>query len=225
VECSEDGLTLEPVEDCEEDDEVCIAGACSAPPCSAGETVCMGKNIFVCNETGTDLELSGMCGEGAYCDPETGGCVVGKCTPGETICAEGGVAICKASASGFADAVPCGEGEGCLMGACALIVCEASTRFCTAGHLFLCNDTGTTFEIAQTCGLDQYCDEDTAKCAQRVCEPGAQFCGDDGNARKCNSLGNGSTVATTCADSQVCEMKGGTASCVSGEGGAGGDGG
>jgi hypothetical protein len=223
--CSEDGLTFEGVESCSDDDEVCIAGECVEPVCEAGEIVCSGKNILVCDATRTDVELIGVCSEGTYCEPTNGSCVPGACTPGDKVCTKDGVAICTAEASGFDELFLCGQDEGCLNGACVPIICEPGASFCDAGHVWQCNQFGTSNQVIETCGLDQYCDDDTAKCAPRVCEPGAQFCGDDGNARKCNTVGDGSSIATSCSESQVCVMKGGTASCASGGAGAGGEGG
>ncbi len=83
MECSDDGLDVDVLEDCQADDQVCVAGECTEPVCSVGELVCIGRSLYECNAIGAKFDLVSTCVEGSYCDPTTAACAPGKCTPNQ----------------------------------------------------------------------------------------------------------------------------------------------
>jgi hypothetical protein len=200
--CSDDGLEVDVLEDCQADDRVCIAGECTEPVCDPGQRVCDGRRILECNPIGARLDVVDACADGFYCDPEIASCVAGKCTPGEKACSSGGVVTCSLDGSAFEGRVACEGDQVCLEGACVPEVCEAETSFCHGGHPWECDDSGKVTGRADTCTSVEYCDDETASCKTKVCTENSNTC--VGNAvRTCDALGS-SYTDEDCGSESAC---------------------
>lgn len=202
MECSDDGLDSDVLEDCQADDEVCVAGECSEPICNSGEQVCIGRSLYECNAIGAKFDRVSTCVDGSYCDPEIAACAPGKCQPNHKVCSQGGVVTCNVDGTAYENLVECGEDEACELGFCVSQRCEAGTSFCQDGHPFICDATGTVKEQADTCGGFEYCDAEDASCKPMVCMPQSETCVDN-TLRRCNALGS-SYTDQDCAE-DICQ--------------------
>ena len=140
---------------------VCVDGVC-AGSCAPGDTVCVGRERFVCDEhgsypaTGTQCEFACASGE-----------CVGSCVPDTRRCDALVPETCDAAGAYVAGAA-CGS--FCLDGAC--VDCEPGTKRCNGVQLETCSQTGAYDDI-ETC--DYICDAAVPACAG-TCTPGFEAC-------------------------------------------------
>ncbi len=64
MQCSDDGLSADLFEDCLENDEVCLGGACSERLCNPEERVCDGSRIIECTVIGSRFDVVDACADG-----------------------------------------------------------------------------------------------------------------------------------------------------------------
>lgn len=147
--------------------------------CEADATSCVNGNAATCNKDGSAWNVTEVCTEG---------CAQGHCLPceaGETLCNGDDVLTC--TAKGWKTNGSCEF--GCFEGVCNL--CETGETLCEGTTQKTC--TGLVWEETECSYL---CIE--GGCADKICEPGAMVCSDDGNAVECNDNGTAWIAASTC---------------------------
>lgn len=209
MECSADGLKETALEDCGQAGEVCVAGACAAVVCTAGQRFCQNGDVRQCSTKGDSSVLYASCSSAQYCDPVNATCKTKVCDPGQATCNGSVATTCNGLGSGYvAGGVDCASsGQVCSQGNCRTQICTPSTRFCDAGVVKQCSGDGLSATTYQTCSFSQYCDAATASCKAQVCSPNQSVC--NGNvATTCNADGSGyQPGGTDCSSTgQVCSQ-------------------
>jgi hypothetical protein len=206
--CGADGTTLDEFE-CGEG-RICDAGVCRGQVCTAGDRICDGDSLVVCNEAGS-AEVVVPCDDTPACLDEELGCTCFDeaceprvCVPGSRSCAGTGYRECTPDGLAFRSVVACGEGTECVAGQCIARTCATDGASCQGTVLVTCEAGDTSAVDCAT--TSRFCREDLfgAACASRVCEPNTSRCG-SGQAAvfRCNSDG-GEEVRTACGAGQVC---------------------
>jgi hypothetical protein len=225
--CSSNGLEVASRMNCAERDETCVAGACVALVCDAGELSCQDGDLYRCSDNGTQQELERPCVSNEHCDATEGTCVPLICAPSLLVCDADMVRTCNEDGTGYTgDPVACDETQACFDGACLPRVCVGD-YLCDGEHSRRCVDAGTRLELDRHCSLDAaeptYCNPDTGRCELVGCDPSqpvcngnlATVCADDGSAPvaggiDCDDLDEvcfeGACLPELCTDEYVCEQ-------------------
>ena len=141
---------------------VCIDGEC-AGSCDPGDTVCSGRERFVCDQTGNYPSTGSVC-EFACASGEC----VGSCVPATHRCNALVPETCDVAGDWVA-AAPCAS--FCLDGAC--VDCEPDTQRCSGLQLQTCSAEGGYDGAVETCPY--ICDPAGPACAGN-CTPGFEAC-------------------------------------------------
>lgn len=201
VDCSADGLSIEDETDCEDTDEICFEGACQDLACPPSEYYCEAGNLYLCDSVGASGSLEVTCTSGQYCDADAPGCLTQVCDPDQPACDGNRATTCNSDGSGYVSAgTDCASDQTCLDGVCEDQICEPSTLRCEGDDVILCAANGLSESVYDTCTSGEYCDTDSAACADLLCTPDYPAC--DGTiATTCNSDGTGYVGGgTDCAD-------------------------
>ena len=171
--------------------------------CNPGDKGCYNQYLSVCNEDGTEWEIT-PCKSGEYC--ENGECTSAKCIPGERQCtSDGKLQICNATTKKF-DTFNCPANTYCLNNVCINVICvKGETRCSGDGRLQTCNEKGTGF-VTTDCPKNQICDLNG--CKDIICKPNTTECSEDGMFLKsCNNAGTNWDVRS-CGAGYVCDRGG-----------------
>jgi hypothetical protein len=176
-------------------DEVCSAGACTAPASCVSGVQCAG---LVCDTAAgrcAECILDVDCIDAAlFCDASTHRCEPDVCNPGEERCdASGTHEICDARGAAF-EAAACAMDTACddAHATCTPIVCTANEIRCTPASVTgteVCSNSGLV-ETHVECGANQSCS--AGGCLDRICAPGSvSGCVDGASRRVCAADGLG----------------------------------
>ncbi len=141
------------------------------PVCEPGLRFCQGSDLWVCNEAGTDLDMTtcpGQCDEGQCiesCTPNTSRCITVDTLE---VCTGQGLAVTQQCENGCADGA-CQEQSSCTPGE---ILCDKVDN-----KLIKCNSFGSDFFTVEVC--KNTCSEDTNECIDIICVPGESRCSPD----------------------------------------------
>jgi len=209
--CNDAGTGYEAASMCE-GGALCAAGECREVECPANEEFCEGEVAVRCDENGAVSDFVDCGDEGWLCSrvEEGVGCVSPLCTPGEVRCAsdtadfEGDALVtCNARGSAYVLSGTCDSPTTCFDGECRSLRCEPNARVCHDGRTVReCNATGTA-QNEERCGVTSYCDQATATCQPRVCEPGAIRCTEAG-VEECTTFGADWLLFAPCAVNERC---------------------
>ncbi len=171
--------------------------------CNPGESGCYNQYLSVCNEDGTEWEIT-ACPSGEYC--ENGKCTSANCIPGERQCtSDGKLMICNANTKKF-ETFNCPQNTYCLNNVCINVICvKGETRCSGDGRLQTCNEKGTGFTTTD-CPKNQICD--ISSCREIICKPQATECSADGMFLKvCNNAGT-EWESRGCGAGYICDEAG-----------------
>lgn len=206
--CNSEGSALEVLTDCNDDDAVCVDGACVPTICTPNEKRCNEDEtaVYVCDEAGTSFVLSTACSSNNYCDEETALCRLRTCTAGAAVC-DGEVATtCNESGSGPAPGgTDCSteDNQACWNGECRPRICTGSF-YCSEGESHDCLNNGTAHAVDVACSATQFCNEATGRCQSQTCAPESAGCVDN-TPGVCNAEGSAyEATGDPCDDGEAC---------------------
>ena len=86
------------------------------------------------------------------------------------------------------------------------VICKPLEKYCEDNKVKLCRVDGKAIVDFQICSENEYCDETSIECKEKVCEPGMPTCLQD-YAHVCNDAGTGFVASyTDCKlENKVCE--------------------
>lgn len=182
---------------------VCLAGACRQPSCTAKEILCIGPEIHTCNADGKSTTLSRTCDQGNTCDPTTHACKQLLCEPLVGTCYNNFATRCDAT--GFAYDMSankdCGS-QRCNLGACVNAE-QISPNPITPSPLTpdpgQVNPTPTPTTTPGAMNMMQ--------APVQKCTPGAVTCDGSNAIATCSADGLAATI-TRCDDGSVCNAGG-----------------
>jgi hypothetical protein len=172
--------------------EVCLGdGECQAVTelCrgSAGQAVCDGMVLHVCNQDGTEAAQH-SCASGRQCQAGITDRDCAACPPGEYRCTGAKLERCSDDGKRWELENTCDSAGLCNVAAhgCTKAACLPNSFTCLEDMLRKCRDDQSGFVDAEACAPDT-CDAKAGKCL--VCVPGKQSC-DGSNALTCNADGS-----------------------------------
>jgi hypothetical protein len=140
----------------------CTQGtAASCAACLAGEALCEGAVLRVCNAARDGFEDQ-PCASASQCDPAAGRCVPPTCAPNEARC-EGSVLLtCNSTLTGF-DSLECGSPPGCNPTLARCNFCAPNAARCADdGTVAVCDSSGQS-EVLISCGVAEFCSGGTCR--------------------------------------------------------------
>ena len=221
--CSQDGTKTSLLLQCTAS-QVCDGklNACRSKQCDPGTLGCDGSKLVKCNEFGSDWDQSGKDCASSDQICVAGACKKQVCTANSSYCQEGTVYQCDPSGTSSTLYRQCNaQYEHCLQynGTYANCVgndCVAGKTFCDYNTVKVCNADGSAPSTGTVCADDQYCDNGTAKCVAKVCDPYTYYCS-QGDIYYCTSYSGpqqGELPVTSCLNDTKCQVVSGTPNCV-----------
>ena len=193
----------------------------SVPDCELGARTCVGDTLVECDGIGLGAPtrvLDDCASRGEVC--ENGECSVPFCW-GETDCINGALYRCERRGLDARFLESCeAAGKLCQQdGAQGHCVprCRPGQPVCRDQVLATCNTEGTgPASGGHDCEEDGLvCDQASASCAPKVCEPNRTRC-QKREIFQCDANGARETLLTTCLGSQLCEQHATSAYCIDG---------
>ena len=197
--CNSAGNGFDPI-NCSGSD-VCLAGACRALQCTAGETLCLGPEIYTCDAGGKSATLARACDTGSSCASQTKTCKPLLCSPLVAACNNNFASRCDATGFGFDASAnkDCGSLR-CNLGSCV------NPEQVTPGQVQnpLNPNPGQVTPNPTHTPTDNMMQ---AAPAQPTCTPGAVTCDGANTIATCNADGLASTI-TRCPNGTNCQGAG-----------------
>lgn len=195
LQCSADGQSQQPLQDCSANGQVCVAAACVPVVCVAGSTYCASGEVRQCSAKGDRYSVVQTCTATQYCDAPSKTCKNQVCAPGLAACNGTIATTCNADGSGYVSGgTDCAPSLNCIQGSCQSLLCAPGNRFCSGNTVMQCSADGLSSSVSSTCTSTQYCNPNTAACTAQVCTPNQPAC-DGSVATTCNAAGSGYTGA------------------------------
>jgi hypothetical protein len=130
IDCADDGLSFETVENCASNDELCVVDACLPVVCIPSEQRCDGDDrVLLCSSDGTSEAELDDCQTDEYCDGADATCKAQVCVPDQPACNGNVATTCNARGNDYL-----GGGTDC----------DATTDVCASGACSTLMDAGTT---------------------------------------------------------------------------------
>ncbi|HEU4584060.1 MAG TPA: expansin-like protein [Polyangiaceae bacterium] len=183
--------------------DVCLAGACRPLQCTAGETLCLGPELYTCDAGGKSATLARACDNGSSCDSQTKTCKPLLCEPLVAACNNNFASRCDATGFAFDASAnkDCGPSLRCNLGSCV------NPEQVTPGQVMQTplnpNPGQVTPNPTQT-ATDSTMQPEPA---QPKCTPGAVTCDGANTIATCSADGLGSTI-TRCPNGTNCQGAG-----------------
>jgi hypothetical protein len=216
---------------------------CLPPACAAGDFLCEGTTLSICNDGQTGWTPIDECATAAQCNASLGRCTEQPCDSVRREYQCNGAVLEQCQAPGWRLIDTCATPTLCKTGAatveCAETRCvigdnQLSPFQCTYGDLMRCNDAQTGFEHVETCLNPTRCTpliEDLAGdayapvlssqellalgCRAANCSPGRYECQPDGALMRCNAdLTGYRDLVDTCASAAHCNAAAGRCDAV-----------
>ena len=162
-------------QDCAATGQVCSSGACVAPICNSGDSVCDGSKVMNCQGGLSWQQITDCAQQGLNC--VSGACVQAPCGPGGIGCEAGKVVQCDASGKSWSVAEDCpSTGKLCVAGACKAPICAPQFTSCDNNKMMVCAADGSGYtSVAQDCtAMNLTCVQ--GYCVSSVCSVGAVGC-------------------------------------------------
>ena len=173
--------------------EVCSGeGQCQpiSKPCrgNAGQAVCEGVELHICNQDGTEVSQQ-TCASERQCQAGVAARACAPCSPGDYRCTDRALERCGDDGSAWSAQQTCDTAALCnaRARACTSAACLAGQYSCTGDILRKCREDQTGFDDASSCARGT-CSAEQGKCL--ACVPGSKGC-DGERAQTCRVDGSG----------------------------------
>lgn len=205
--CSADGLTSTPVEDCAvvasgATPKVCVDGACKQLECKPGLSLCSdNQTLATCKDDGSGF-VKQPCAWGCT----DGVCKQNACQADTVFCQGTTLMLCNKQGTSAVAGMDCAtEGKVCLQGACVVKtnLCTPGVKSCQDGLLAVCSEDGQAWQ-SSACPAKTVCKGGV--CVAQFCAPGALSCLGD-LVTKCDAEGKKFEPVLDCeASAKKCDL-------------------